>query len=495
MELVGERSSHPTEANPPLDTTITGGRLYYAVALHNNYVSDLLIILMMMMLDHHRHYLTIAFRNINNVTVDLDVAAFAMLAVATTAAHIISTRKRHSSSGKESINIRSRSSASSLFYVDRDNKPVKKAPISNRDDDDDNDKLWHRASYILVMYDPPELFYEPKEWSHTTVLLWKSMFLDKKMMIPGGPLRSNDDSYVTCATRQLAQLGIDVTQPENCLHHLFTFASEQTKQWSDCMECVYRGGNKKLLKDSRIVKMSLEELKNKIMESETAFTGGTLQALKLYFQRQMDLRAKRRLLKGYSSSDLQRYYGLRRSSGGSSSQNSIVFRADEHDSERKDALDYTMKTDDGMAPRLLQSADVVLIGVSRAGKTPLSLLLSQTKGLKVANIPLVLELPPPQQLDTVDPKRVFCITQQADHLVQVRKNRLRRELKNSKNKSRLSYADSDYVRRDLDHAKAMAREHGYTIIDITDRAMEEAASLIMSKLRERFPNADFGDLA
>lgn len=110
----------------------------------------------------------------------------------------------------------------------------------------------------------------------------------------------------------------------------------------------------------------------------------------------------------------------------------------------------------------------------------------------MANIPLLLEIPPPRQLFSVDARRVFLITQQAEHLQHVRRERLRRELKKRVGQ-RSTYADPDYVRRDLDSAKDLAREHGYTIVDITDRAMEEAASLIMSKLKERFPDKDFGD--
>jgi regulator of PEP synthase PpsR (kinase-PPPase family) len=250
------------------------------------------------------------------------------------------------------------------------------------------------------------------------------------------------------------------------------------------MECVFRGKFEDL-KDggSNFERLSLEKVKEMVIQGSDAFVTETYYAMRLYFQRQMDLRAKRRLMKGYSSSDLE-HYGLR-------AEEKIVF-LDEQDTERHEALEYTMKTDDGMSPRLLQEADVVLLGVSRAGKTPLSLVLSQTMGLKVANIPLVLELPPPRQLLSIDPKRVFCITQQADHLQHVRMNRLRREMK-KKVGMRSTYADPDYVRRDLDNAKDLCRELGFTIVDITDRALEEAASLIVSKLKERFSESDVGD--
>ena len=139
-------------------------------------------------------------------------------------------------------------------------------------------------------------------------------------------------------------------------------------------------------------------------DAKDRFSQESLHALKLYFQRQGDLRAKRRLMKGYSSMDLENY-GLR-------SNNSLqkLVLMDMEDTQRRQAIDYTMKTDDGMAPNLLYKADIVLIGVSRAGKTPLSIFMAQKLGLKVANISLVLELPPPSALEKINPRKVFCLT-------------------------------------------------------------------------------------
>jgi hypothetical protein len=148
----------------------------------------------------------------------------------------------------------------------------------------------------------------------------------------------------------------------------------------------------------------LSELKHMTDHDPDRFSEETLYALNLYFQRQGDLRAKRRLLKGYSSADLENY-GIRSNNSGER----LVFM-DMKDSQRQQAVDYTLKTDDGMAPNLLYKADVVLLGVSRAGKTPLSIFMAQTLGLKVANIPLVMELPPPSQLEKLNPRKVRVST-------------------------------------------------------------------------------------
>jgi regulator of PEP synthase PpsR (kinase-PPPase family) len=159
---------------------------------------------------------------------------------------------------------------------------------------------------------------------------------------------------------------------------------------------------------------------------------------------------------------------------------------------RIEAVEYTLKCDDGMSPKNWKEADVVLLGVSRTGKTPLSVILAQTMGLKVANIPLVVDLAPNKQLfePEMDPRRIFCLTLNQDDLQRIRKNRLSRELKRAGRRQAASstYADRDYLYRDLENARAIAVKHGYTIIDVTGRAVEETASLISSVLNERFPD-------
>ena len=154
---------------------------------------------------------------------------------------------------------------------------------------------------------------------------------------------------------------------------------------------------------------------------------------------------------------------------------------------RIEAVEFTLKADDGMSPWLLAEADVILLGVSRTGKTPLSVVISQSMGLKVANIPLVVDLPPPVQLfsDNIDPKRVFCLTVHPSDLQRIRKSRLERELQKFSEHS--TYADRDYLMRDLRSAKQLAAKHNFTEIDVTGRAVEETASLISSILNERFP--------
>lgn len=167
---------------------------------------------------------------------------------------------------------------------------------------------------------------------------------------------------------------------------------------------------------------------------------------------------------------------------------------------RVDAVEFCLKADDGQAPWLLPEADIVLVGVSRSGKTPLSVLLSQTMALKVANIPLVVQVQPPSQLldrNTVDPRRVFCLTISPNELGKIRRRRIERTVQGSTsvgegeansnvNMNNNKYADRAYLLRDLIHARQLSHRHNWTEVDVTGRAIEETATVIVELYNERF---------
>ena len=166
---------------------------------------------------------------------------------------------------------------------------------------------------------------------------------------------------------------------------------------------------------------------------------------------------------------------------------------------RIEAVEYTLKTDDGRATWLLNEADVVIVGVSRTGKTPLSVVLCQTMGLKVANIPLVLECPPPSELlekGNIDPRRIFCLTINPNELKKIRTTRLEGSVRDTEEKldltedgsRRSNYADRNYLLRDLKSARELAVANGWTEVDVTGRAVEETSSIISEMLNERFEN-------
>jgi regulator of PEP synthase PpsR (kinase-PPPase family) len=168
--------------------------------------------------------------------------------------------------------------------------------------------------------------------------------------------------------------------------------------------------------------------------------------------------------------------------------------------QRIDAVEFCLKADDGQAPWLLPEADIVLVGVSRSGKTPLSVVLSQTMSLKVANMPLVMEVPPPfQLLEQVDPQRVFCLTISPTELRKIRTNRLeKRGVRDMEAKledkniqiPKSTYADRNYILKDLGSVRQLCQKHNWTEIDVTGRAVEETATTIVEIFNQRFFDGD-----
>jgi regulator of PEP synthase PpsR (kinase-PPPase family) len=152
---------------------------------------------------------------------------------------------------------------------------------------------------------------------------------------------------------------------------------------------------------------------------------------------------------------------------------------------RIEAVEFTVKSDDGKEPRNFKKADLVLVGVSRTSKTPLSTLLAQ-RGLKVANLPLVLGVQPPPELNEASQDRVVGLTIGLDPLVEIRKARLK-QLGMSVD---TAYGLREQVREELDFAQRIFREHpAWPVIDVTGRAIEETAVIILESLKERDENA------
>lgn len=149
---------------------------------------------------------------------------------------------------------------------------------------------------------------------------------------------------------------------------------------------------------------------------------------------------------------------------------------------RIDAVEFTVRNDDGKEPRNLRKADIVFLGISRSGKTPLSNYVAQ-RGYKVANIPIVLGVPPPSELEEVDPQRVFGLLIDPAALVRIRQARMEALGLEPDN----DYGDLRHVRDELEYAKRLYAEHPrWTIIDITRKAVEETASLVLQAYQERF---------
>ena len=148
---------------------------------------------------------------------------------------------------------------------------------------------------------------------------------------------------------------------------------------------------------------------------------------------------------------------------------------------RIEAVEFTVKSDDGKEPRNFKKADLVLVGVSRTSKTPLSTLLAQ-RGLKVANLPLVLGVEPPPELEEASQDRIVGLTIGLEPLVEIRKARLR-QLGMSVD---ASYGLKDQVKEELEYAREVFAKHAsWPVIDVTGRAIEETAVIILESLKDR----------
>ncbi len=145
------------------------------------------------------------------------------------------------------------------------------------------------------------------------------------------------------------------------------------------------------------------------------------------------------------------------------------------------AIEYTMAHDDGQRPEAWEEADIVLVGASRVGKTPLSMYLS-VLGWRVANIPLVPELGIPDGLSRIDWKRVIGLTIAPGQLLAFRKERQRR----LGTRGPSDYIHPQKVFEELSLIEQLCRENGYTLLDVTDKPIETTADEILQLMDRRF---------
>jgi len=147
---------------------------------------------------------------------------------------------------------------------------------------------------------------------------------------------------------------------------------------------------------------------------------------------------------------------------------------------RVDAIQWTIAHDDGIAWEEWEEADIVLAGVSRSSKTPTSIYLAN-RGYKTANIPIVVESPPPKILYALRRPLIVGLTTSADRLIQVRRNRLL-SLHQAPD---TSYVEEEAVMRELAFARRMFADNGWPVIDVTRRSIEETAAAIIALVGER----------
>ncbi|MBN1202887.1 MAG: kinase/pyrophosphorylase [Anaerolineae bacterium] len=148
--------------------------------------------------------------------------------------------------------------------------------------------------------------------------------------------------------------------------------------------------------------------------------------------------------------------------------------------KRMEAIEFTVAHDDGRKPHEWHKAEIVLTGVSRAGKTPLSMYLS-TLGWKVANVPLIQEVAIPEELFEIDARRVVGLDIDPDQLVTYR----RRRQQGLGVVGKLPYADPQVVYAEVEFARQVFRRGQFAVIDITDKSIEESANEAIATIRRR----------
>lgn len=153
--------------------------------------------------------------------------------------------------------------------------------------------------------------------------------------------------------------------------------------------------------------------------------------------------------------------------------------------ERIEAIDYTVRHDDGKNPHELYQAEIVLVGVSRTSKTPLSFYLAY-RGWKVANVPIVLGVEPPAELFELPKHRVVGLVIRPERLVELRRARLERL-----GTLPQGYADLEYVNQELTYAyEIFDRRRDWPLVDVSLKPIEESASEILSLLGKTFQRSE-----
>lgn len=151
-----------------------------------------------------------------------------------------------------------------------------------------------------------------------------------------------------------------------------------------------------------------------------------------------------------------------------------VHRLDEEYFKKIEAIEFAVQYDDGKDTSGLDKADIILIGVSRTSKTPLSQFLALKK-YKVMNVPLVPEVKPPAELFDIDPSKCVALRINPDTLYKIRKERLSQlGLKDT-----AMYANSTRIDDELKYFDEIISKIGCPIIDVSDKAIEETANAIM----------------
>jgi regulator of PEP synthase PpsR (kinase-PPPase family) len=149
------------------------------------------------------------------------------------------------------------------------------------------------------------------------------------------------------------------------------------------------------------------------------------------------------------------------------------------------AMEYTIQHDDGKNVNFLDEADIVILGISRTSKTPLSMYLS-LQGWKVCNVPIVHGIPMPPEIFQTNPNKIVGLTIQAEVLQGIRKARLERLGKDSYSSNAENYASLEHVVKDIEYANDIFKQNKrWPIFDVSGKALEETATEIIKLINSR----------
>lgn len=148
---------------------------------------------------------------------------------------------------------------------------------------------------------------------------------------------------------------------------------------------------------------------------------------------------------------------------------------------RIEAIEFAVKYDDGKDQHMLHEADLVLVGISRTSKTPLSIYIANKMYLKVLNIPLVPEVKPPKELFEIPKKKIIGLTNSVEMLNKIRTERVKCiGLRNGS-----SYSSLSRIIEELNYADHIMKKLGCPVIDVSKKAIEETAQMILEIMKEQ----------
>lgn len=160
-------------------------------------------------------------------------------------------------------------------------------------------------------------------------------------------------------------------------------------------------------------------------------------------------------------------------------ESGLIRKLDENYFRKVEAVEFAVKYDDGKDSRGIKKSDIVLVGISRTSKTPLSMYLAH-KNFKVANVPLVPEVPAPVELFQKDNRRIIGLVADPMKLNEIRQERLK-ALGLDDN---ASYANLERINLELEYSKEIMEKLGCIVINVSHKAIEETAAIVIEHMKK-----------